>query len=272
MIIKLKNFSSNKEDKKTSSDKVLAISGTAGGGYILSKTKSGRLTGKVTRYHDAPIEVIDKIKEEGLKGKYASDPNNLTNTIVNDVDMSKKENLIYTAKDKATAKSVGASRAAVQGKIKSPKDLIREGLGISKHHKVLKLEFDYDDIKNMERIKNPELRGANNAKEFYENLKKIGKIPSNFPNWKKVDPVTKMIFKQQYKSLDDGTHIFKGNISSDHIVGGKGYKKRTAKQVINYIKNNPKRFGKELGKVTAGALLTGYGLKKGYDYMKNKKK
>ncbi len=63
----------------------------------------------------------------------------------------------------------------------------------------------------------------------------------------------------------------RGDISSKHIVGGNGYKKRSAKQVMRYIKNNPKRFGKEAAKVTAAATAIGYGAKTLYDYNKKQK-
>lgn len=276
MIILRKLFSKSKKEESIDKDKALAISGIAGGGMILKKTKSGRLTGKVTRYHDAPTEVIDKIKKEGLKAKYAEDPNNLTNQVLKDVSMDKKKGLVYTAKKKKFAYQVGTQRANLSGKVKLYKlsDLIKEVLGKSKHHKVLKLEFDYDDIKNQPKIKNPELRGTTNAKDFYNkmrnNMDELQKVMA--PEYEKLDPITKKTLKNSYNSLDSGTHIFKGDIDSSHIVGGKGYKKRTLKQVAKYIKNNPKRFGKEAVKVATGAALLGYGVKKAADYQKNKNK
>lgn len=272
-------FSKSKKEESIDKDKALAISGVAGGGMILKKTKSGRLTGKVTRYHDAPTEVIDKIKKEGLKAKYAEDPNNLTNQVLKDVSMDKKKGLVYTAKKKKFAYQVGTQRANLSGKLKlnklsDIKDLVKEVLGKSKHHKVLKLEFDYNDIKNQPKIKNPELRGTTNAKDFYNkmrnNMDELQKVMA--PEYEKLDPITKKTLKNSYKALDSGTHIFKGDIDSSHIVGGKGYKKRTLKQVAKYIKNNPKRFGKEAVKVATGAALLGYGVKKAADYQKNKNK
>lgn len=271
-MIVFRKFFSKKEEKDKERDKVIAGGGIAGGSYILSKTKPGRLTGKVVRYHDAPTEVIDKIKREGLKSKYAEDPDNLTNAFLKDVDMDKKKGLVYTAKKKSTAFGVGTQRARVQGKFDDSPILgpIKEQLlGKSKHHKVLKLEFDYDDIKGKERIKNPELRGATNVRDFYNKL--ANKNGLLFRNYDDLPEFQKNAYKQTFKELGEGTHVFKGDIDPSHIVGGKGYKKRTLKQIGKYIKNNPKRFGKEAAKVAVGSALLGLGIKKAADVIKKDK-
>jgi hypothetical protein len=134
-----------------------------------------------------------------------------------------------------------------------------------KDHQTLKLEFDYDEIKGQKRIKNPELRGAKNAKEFYERRKHGLFEPDKY---EKLDPINKYANKMTFKDLGEGTHVFKGDIDPSHIVGGKGYKKRTMKQVKKYIKNNPGRFGKEAAKVGTGVALGGYAIKKGIDSTK----
>lgn len=282
MILLRKMFaSSNKEkrfgkeedkEKKIDKDKALAIGGVGTGGFILSKTKPGRLTGKVVRWHDAPTEVIDKIKEEGLKAKYAEDPDNLTNKVLQDIPMEKKKGLVYTSKKKGSAFGVGSQRSLMKGEIDNIGQLKELLFRRSKHHKPIKLEFDYDELKDSPRIENPELRGAKSVKEFYEARRKsMGADAVGFPGWDDLDPVTKSKFKSVYKQLGEDTHIFKGDVDPSHIVGGKGYKKRTMKQVVNYIKNNPKRFGKEAAKVATGAALLGYGTKKAVDYLKKNK-
>lgn len=286
MIILRKLFSSNKQQKKLSKkekeekknrDQMLAAGGLGGGGLILSKTKPGRLTGKVVRYHDAPIEVIDKIKEEGLKAKYAENPNNITNKVLQDVPMEQKKGLVYTAKNKKAAFGVGIQRARLDDKFddKPIWGPLKEQLtGRSKHHKVLKLEFDYDDdIKGKPKIENPELRGAKNPKDFWNTRKKNASLGAIFtPEYDDLTPVQKKVAEMEFKTLNDDTHVFKGDIDSKHIVGGKGYKKRTMKQVMNYIKKNPKRFGKEAAKVAAGLAAVGYGTKKAIDLIKEDKK
>ena len=286
MIILRKLFSSNKQQKKLSKkekeekknrDQLLAAGGLGGGGLILSKTKPGRLTGKVVRYHDAPIDVIDKIKEEGLKAKYAEDPNNITNKVLQDVPMDQKKGLVYTTKNKRTAFGVGTQRARLDDKFTNSPiwgPLKEQLTGKSKHHKVLKLEFDYDDdIKGKAKVENPELRGAKNPKDFWNTRKKNAGLGGIFtPEYDDLNPIQKKVVDSEFKALNDNTHVFKGDIDSKHIVGGKGYKKRTMKQVMNYIKKNPKRFGKEVAKVAAGVAAVGYGAKKAVDLIKEDKK
>lgn len=259
IIIRQKYFS----DQEDIEDTKRAIGGTAAGtGALgLTKTKTGRLTGKVTRYHDTEKKNIENILSEGLKAKYAEDPNNITNQVLKDVDMSKKKGLVYTAKKKkSTAKSVGQARQARKSKNSDLYNLL-----FKPDHKVLKLEFDYDDLKNSERIANPELRGAKNSKDFFNRASRgRGK-------YEKLDPLSRKIVDKTYDQLNEGTHIFRGDIDPSHIVGGKGYKKRTIKQVAKYIKNNPKRFGKEAAKVVGSAALVGAGAKMLYDSAKKDK-
>lgn len=260
-------FSKKKEKGDNNKDAILGGAGLVGGGAILSKTKTSRLTGKVTRYHDAPVEVIDKIKEEGLKAKYSTDPNNLTNTVLKDIPMDKKEGLVYTHKKRNGAFDIGTQRSNLRGEL-SGEDILKENITKrSPRHKVLKLEFEYDDIKNQKRIENPELRGTKTPKEFYNKIKGVFS-----PDYDDLDPFSKSQIKKGYKSLGEETHIFKGDIDPSHIVGGKGYKKRGIKNVIKYIKNNPKRFGKEAAKVGTGIGIAAYGGKKLIDHYKKDNK
>lgn len=237
MIILRQHIFSNKEDKLKG--------GAAGLGSIavLSQIKPGRLTGKVVRYHNTEEKNVENILNEGIKSKYSKDPNNLTNQRLTDINPKEKEGLVYTSKSKRMADRIGKNRGG--------------------SNKTLKLEFDYDEIKSQEKIKNPELRGAKNWKEYLEIRSKKHPEFKNLPKNK---------IKKAFKALDEETHIFKGDIDSSHIVGGKGYKKRTLKQVGHYIKNNPGRFGKEASKVATGIALGGYAVKKGIDSTKESDK
>lgn len=210
---------------------------------LLGTTKTGRLTGKVTRYHNTEEKNVKSILNEGIKSKYSKDPSNLTNQCLSDVDSSKKEGLIYTSKSRKLADEIGKTKRG--GKSKT-----------------LKLEFDYDDIKSQKKIKNPELRGARDWKEYLEIRSR------KHPEFKTL-PKSKI--KKAFKTLDEETHIFRGDIDPSHIVGGKGYKRRTLKQISRYIKNNPGRFGKEAAKVGTGIGLGVYSGKKSYDLLKEKK-
>lgn len=268
IVIRRKIFSNKHKGSDKSnidvSDKAVVggITGSTAGILGLSTTKTGRLTGKVTRYHNTNVENVEDILKNGIKARYAEDPGNLTNKVLGDIPMDKKRNLVYTAKQKRVADEVGMTR------IDNPKQWKQKT-------KTLKLEFDYDQIKDLGRIENPELRGA---KDFKGYLSKLYEAHPVFSSYVKELPVTKRKkiladLEDNFRTMGNGTHIFKGDISPEHIVGGIGYKKRTGKQVLNYIKNNPGRFGKEAGKValSAAALGTGAGLV-AHELKKSKKK
>ena len=262
-ILRFKTFSSTDKGKDSHSGEKALASGI-GSMALLGTTKTGRLTGKVTRYHNTENKNVQSILEEGLKSKYSDDPNNLTNTVLSDVDKKKKSGLIYTSKRKLDGLNVGAARE-YHKEVKSGnfwKAITGPDLDdyrkAKKNSTTLKLEFDYDDLKNKERIENPELREAKTWKEYQNIMRQKGRKISDF------------IAKEEFNSLGKGTHIFRGDISSNHVVGGKGYQKRSMKQIGKYIKNNPGRFGKEAAKVGAGVGLGVYSGKKAYDALKEK--
>lgn len=260
-ILRYKTFSST---NKESHSKEKALVSGIGSAALLGSTRTGRLTGKVTRYHNTENKNVSNILKEGLKSKYADDPNNLTNMALPNISKKEKSGLVYTSKTRLGGLSAGTARE-YHKKVKSGNfwkaisgiDL-KDLKDARKNSTTLKLEFDYDDLKNKERIKNPELRGAKNWKEYKNLLKQNGRNVSDIGA------------RVEYKELNNSTHIFRGDIDSSHIVGGKGYKKRSLKQVGKYIKNNPGRFGKEAAKVGAGIGLGVYSGKKAYDLLKEK--
>jgi hypothetical protein len=262
-ILRFKTFSSSDKGKDSHSGEKALASGIGSLG-LLGSTKTGRLTGKVTRYHNTENKNVQNILEEGLKSKYSDDPNNLTNMALRDIDKKEKSGLVYTSKKRRDGLRVGTAREYHKSVVSG--DLGKAIFGpdlddyknAKKNSTTLKLEFDYDDLKNKERIKNPELRGAKTWKEYQSVLKQKGR---NIPD---------ILAKEEFETLDKGTHIFRGDISPNHIVGGKGYKKRSMKQIGKYIKNNPGRFGKEAAKVGAGVGLGIYSGKKAYDVLKEK--
>ena len=264
-ILRQNSFSKTKEDRKKEEEKekgLLVGGGTAlAGGAILSTANKNKLTGRVVRYHNTPIENVDSILENGIKASYANDPNSYTRTIIGGgvEDKTKLDNLVYTAKRKIDANGVGATRAYHSGKLgrnlmfpgpEQQLKLSKEALR-PKHSKTLKIVLDYEkDIKGSRKIRNPEL----DARRF-------------FP----LDQYT-------LRSLDEGTHIFDHDIDPSKIKGSRHFKKRTMDDVKNYIKRNPKRFGKEAAKVVlgtaaiAGGAAYAYKQTKGSKNKKNKEK
>lgn len=124
-ILRQSSFSKTKEDRKREDEKekrkgLLVGGGTAlAGGAILSTANKNKLTGRVVRYHNTPIENVGSILENGIKASYANDPKSYTRTIIGGgvEDKTKLDNLVYTAKRKIDANGVGATRAYHSGKL-----------------------------------------------------------------------------------------------------------------------------------------------------------
>lgn len=262
MIILRQGEYSKNQEKDDSLDNAAIASGAAiTAGALSSRKVRGRLTGKVVRYHNTEAENVKSILEDGIKASKANDHNSYTRTILphlkNDPSL---DNLVYTSKNRLTANDIGATRAMhKEGRIFPELKDIKEIL-LPKKSKTLKIELDYDkDVKGSRRIENPELLGAKNWKEYH------ARRPGIFKNEEQSRGV--------FKSLGEGTHIFDHDIDPSKIVGGKGYKKRTIKDVERYIKNNPKRFMKGVAPVALGAgLLSAGAIHKISKKKKNKKK
>lgn len=266
MIILLKQSlytkkSSNKEKKHQILDDALIVGGTAiTGGSLASRKVRGRLTGKVVRYHNTEKENVASILEEGLKASKANNPASFTRYMLRAADNDHSlDNKVYTSKTKRVANGVGASKEMQKGNII---DAFNEQKHPTKH-KTLKIILDYEkDIKGSKRVDNPELLGAKNWKEYHERrLKQPFEIDAEQNS------------KDLFKGLGEETHIFDHDIDSSKIVGGKGYKRRSLKDVKNYIKNNPKRFLKGAIPVAIGGglLTTGIVLKKKHKKANNTK-
>lgn len=125
-ILRQNSFSKTKEDRKREEEKrkgLLVGGGTAlAGGAISSTANKNKLTGRVVRYHNTPIENVDSILENGIKASYANDPMSYTRTVIGGgvEDKTKLDNLVYTAKRKTDANNVGVTRAYLSGKLGVP--------------------------------------------------------------------------------------------------------------------------------------------------------
>lgn len=120
------------------------------------------------------------------------------------------------------------------------RELLKEVLR-PKHSKTLEIVLDYEkDVKGSKKIRNPEL----DARRF---------LPLN---------------QETQRMLDEGTHIFDHDIDPSKIKGSRHFKKRTMDDVKNYIKKNPKRFGKEAAKVVLGTAAIAGGA--AYAYKKTR--
>lgn len=228
---------------KTENEKIKTGLGVAAAGGIgLAKMNKDEFTGRVKRYHATDKDVMNKIKEEGLKASKANDSSTYTKQLLRDIPEDKLNNKVYLGKDKIVSKSVGKGRE-LRGRGKQG---------------ILEL-IDYDDWKKMKKVENPELRGAKNAEELY---RKMGNGGIFGRKWEHMDPIEKLAFKKGgYDILGEkGTEVIEGDIASKHIKGGKGYEKNSVKKIAKYAKKHPGRFAKGAAKVGAGVAVTGTGL------------
>lgn len=223
--------------------KISRIIPIASGIGLLSSVDKDKLTGRETLYHNTLKENIPSILENGLKSSYSEDPKNITNISLKDIEPDKKKGLVYLAKSKKVADGVGN---------------VRE-IKMNKPSKTIKLSINYDDFKNMHKVDNPELRGSKTSEEYWNNRPKSRKLGKKYEDLSNKE---KKLVNKQFKGLDEGTIVIKGDVDPKYIKGSESYQPLTIEEFRDYIKNNPSRFGKEAGKLGAGLLLSGIGIKK----------
>lgn len=240
--------SKNKERKIPTSLKFVGGIGVVPVGVELLKdsNKSGELSGRVKLYHGTNAKAKESILREGLKGKYALDPNNLTNTVIDNIGVKDGRKLVYTSRVKDPAEIMAN---------------INEQKGRGKAS-IVEMSIPYDEYKKMKRIyDNPEFKGTTNYKDW---LKKIKRDP---------DPYLEAYYNNFSGAKGTkGTRIFEQDIKTTRIKGSKDYVKNSAKEIYKYAKRNPKRFGKALGKASLGTgLIISGGLLAASDKLKKNK-
>ena len=65
----------------------------------------------------------------------------------------------------------------------------------------------------------------------------------------------KRLLRKQYRGLKEDTVVIQGDIPSKYIKGSDDYEKGSIEEFKEYVKRNPKRFGKEAGKIIGGSIL-----------------
>jgi len=227
-----------------------------GGLTIANKQrKEGYLDGIVRRYHNTGNENVDSIKQNGILSNKALDVDNLTSKATNLSD-TEKAGKTYLAKSREGARSAGAKRNQVRRAnlfyAPSETDSLIDSF---KTDKTLKVNIPLQDYKKMNKVSNPELKGAKNAKQFNAAQKeRLGALNDPLKN------------RAVYKKLGKGTDTIQGDIASKYIKGGKGYTKQSLKGVLEHIKANPKMFAKGVAGTGLGLALAGTG---GYSAVKS---
>jgi hypothetical protein len=250
-----------KDNEKKKLAEIVAGSGLLYGGYKIAKKNKSKITGLENFYHSADQGVVDSIKKEGLKAKFAEDPGNLTNAVLGKtVDKSKLKGKVYLGRRKSVADSVGYTRDMnyTIGRVKNE--------NYTGKSKTLKINIPFEELKKLNEVDNPELGGAKNAKEYarriwknaYKNAPEEANQIKEMFGKKGRNAFARILAESGYKDLSrDGTAVFENDIDSKFIKGSKNYEKYGLSKFKEYVKNNPKRFAKGLG---MGILGTGIGV------------
>lgn len=147
------------------------------------------------------------------------------------------------------------ARSIINGK--KMQSMLSGGITPFEEQEIIKAKIPYDKYKKQKTIANPELLGAKSGKEFGDRKVELSKKIKEFEDKKGIirlnlfEPSDNQIRRQSkaiYKGLGPkGTKVITESLSPEHIVGSKKYIKNSPKEVLNYIKHNPKRFAKGLG-------------------------
>ena len=246
VILRNKAFSKSKkklsrEDKEDLGAGAIGL-GTIGTTYGVANAlqdTNGEITGRLKRYHSTAAK--DKILEEGLDGAKTLDPQSFTNRATGGAATKAGKPLVYVAIDKNGADGVGYTRD-------------RTNLYRTKS-KTVQLNIPYDDVKNRRILENPEIVEHGGKEKFIKDLQ-----GGFFPK-------TKEQAEEIVKALDatdaGGTRIYEGKISPKYIKESPKYEANSLKEWARYVKNNPKRFAKGVGKkalpIVGGVGLIGTG-------------
>ncbi len=230
-----------------------------GAGLISRNYSRGNLTGRETLYHATETKNVKPILNEGILASKSSAPGSITDTVLNDIPLEKRKNLVYMGRKKSVAKSV-KDTARLNDIFKN----ILSGEPVRKFS-ILKANAP---VWKMSLVDNPELRGAKNrgdfARTFSENATKKNPILSK--------GFTKFLGYTSYGSLSrKGTHTIKGDVSPTYLKDSAKYVKNSLPEIKQFIKANPKRFMKGILGSTVGAGLLAFGGKRlGDSYVKKK--
>lgn len=245
-MYKIKRFAKSSDNFDKDDARITGGLAGLGLGAKLAKSSKSKITGLEELYHNTDSKNIKSILDEGIKAKFAEDPNNLTNQVLGDVPMDEKKGKVYLGRKKSVSDGVGLSRD------------MRSGT----NSKTLKVNIPYEDFKKMKEVDNPELRGAKSKSEFAKKLIEKESASGNpLTDSKFGRAIIGLQGKEAYDTLNrKGTAVIEGDIASKYIKGSKDYQKYGLKEMGNYIKHNPGRFAKGVAKGTVGlGLATGGG-------------
>lgn len=237
------------KNRELSKKEKAAVGGTAvvGGASLVHKEyHRGNLTGRETLYHGTSPIYKEQILKEGIK------PNAKKGIIdiVQDATGKdlKSEGLTFMTRNKSDAKTYANQAERIRNNTFNAHDVmgrIKDMYFPSAASKKGVVTVNAPTWKNSEfkKVKNPELKTQFNSvnKDFqYVFLSKAQK---------------KNLKKQMYDTFEKSVFTNKGSVSNKYIKGSSAYAKNSLGEISEFVKHNPKRFAKGLGKATAGVAL-----------------
>ncbi|MDF2841688.1 MAG: hypothetical protein K0R00_114 [Herbinix sp.] len=230
-----------KDEDNDNENAVAAATAITGAAVTKHQLDRGNLTGREKMYHNTHRNNVDSILERGLDASKALDEDNITSQ----VRLSKEQqaNKVYFGRKKMVADSVGNVYAQREAMKTNPagwvfSDPIEQAKKIqeeAKKRKTLKASVPSWKLKEVD---NPELRGT---RDFSEYLSEVRKLDPNADN-------IKSLYRMNYNNIGrKNTAVFEGSVGPEVFKDSKNYKKLGGKEILDYIKNNPKRFGKGMG-------------------------
>jgi len=221
--------------------------GMAGSAYAMNQFNRGHITGRETLYHGTSKENAESILREGLK------PNRHEHGISNLLDLGERNtDLSFLAKKKRHAKWYAAQQEAIEemeGKL-GPEDTPLVKARASRKFNTpgytpagllkAKVPTWKDGLKA---VHNPE----DSAEHFHRQLEEAH---VQIPLWKK-NLLVKIL---RHNVGPSNVHVHKSpeGLSSEFFTKSPNYRANSAEEIRQYIRHNPLRFAKGVGKASVG--------------------
>lgn len=219
-----------------------AISGV-GLGVVGHQYHRGNLTGRETLYHGTSGDRAGSIRESGLK--YGNP--GVSKVGVGDHLHNLNKGRVFMSSNRIHAGAYSAQQDAIN------KGIIKDRMSFAHW------------------AKNPDSAKEGLRKAFSKDV-----VVGNIPTWKEglrkgINPELKAGLKSKiyvmdgmnkkdfFKMYQGDTHTFNKGVPPEYLKGSTAYKPNSASEILDFIKHNPKRFAKGLGKsmVGLGALTAG---------------
>jgi uncharacterized protein YycO len=253
--------------QEPSQDKLIGAAAVGGGALAAAKAKP-LVTGRTRLYHGTSAEQAAQIRKTGLRSAAQVGVRGVTDVLPPEIRDPSRE-LAFTTPSKGTARTyqTQAERLKNVFKGKPNPEAIQSSMMAMKMDPTV-----YMDIMNplnnkgivtmdvpMWRkdvasrvVDNPEARGG------LDNFRKATRQGFDF----RPELVKDMESKAMYDSLTKDTKVFKGGVDTEFIRGAKNFKGVSLREIGQYAKARPGRFGAGLALGAAGVGAAAYGAHK----------